>query len=69
MKYEITVEWFDRRKRTKDYTVQFDNGKEAQAWLDENANALCFKAMIWVCNVENNFAMEYRDFIGTCFLY
>ena len=34
MKYEIAVEWFDRRKRTKDYTLQFATGKEGYLFLD-----------------------------------
>lgn len=68
MKYEINVEWLDRRKRTKDYTLQFATGKEAQAWLDENGNALYFKAMIWICNRETDFAMEYGDCASWIFL-
>jgi hypothetical protein len=64
MKYEIAVEWFDRRKRTKDYTLQFATGKEASAWLEENANALYFKAMIWVSNLETNLGMEIGDMNG-----
>lgn len=61
MRYEISVEWFDRRKRTKDYKVQFATGKEAQAWLDENGNALYFKAMVWIYDAERGFGMEYGD--------
>ena len=68
MKYEIAVDWIDRRKRTKDYRIQFATGKEAQTWLDENADKLYDKALIWVHNLETGYGIELGDMGGWSYL-
>jgi len=58
--FEISIEWDDRRKRTKDFKVICETFEGVRKWLDENS-MIVNKSFVWITNLETNFAVELRD--------
>ena len=58
--FEISIEWDDRRKRTKDFKVACKTFEDVRKWLDENS-VIVNKSFVWIANLETNFAVELRD--------